>query len=130
MSTASASRAARSRVGEAHAGAALDDGAVEQALARAGIASSVLTFPPPPDWPKIVTLPGSPPKRSMLSRTHSQRGDHVERAGIARLGEALAADVGEVQMAEDVEAMVDGHDHDVVAPARLVPSSRGVLAEP
>ncbi len=36
-----------------------------------GIASSVLTFPPPPDWPKIVTLFGSPPKFAMLSRTHS-----------------------------------------------------------
>ena len=36
-----------------------------------GMASSVLTLAPPPDSPKIVTLPGSPPKRAMLSRTHS-----------------------------------------------------------
>jgi hypothetical protein len=36
-----------------------------------GIARSVDTFPPPPDSPKIVTLPGSPPKRATLSRTHS-----------------------------------------------------------
>jgi hypothetical protein len=36
-----------------------------------GIAVSVHTFAPPPDWPMIVTLPGSPPKPAMLSRTHS-----------------------------------------------------------
>ena len=36
-----------------------------------GIAISVLTFPAPPDWPKIVTLFGSPPNAAMLSRTHS-----------------------------------------------------------
>ncbi len=35
----------------------------------AGIPISVLTLPAPPDCPKIVTLLGSPPKRSMLSRT-------------------------------------------------------------
>ena len=38
----------------------------------AGIASSVLTFAPPPDCPKMVTLPGSPPKLPMLSRTQSR----------------------------------------------------------
>ena len=37
----------------------------------AGMASRVLTFIPPPDSPKIVTLPGSPPNPAMLSRTHS-----------------------------------------------------------
>ena len=29
------------------------------------------TLAPPPDWPKIVTFAGSPPKLEMLSRTHS-----------------------------------------------------------
>src|SRR3954447_8784824 len=29
----------------------------------------VLTFAPPPDWPKIVTLPGSPPNAAMVSCT-------------------------------------------------------------
>jgi hypothetical protein len=38
----------------------------------AGMAASVHTFAPPPDWPMIVTLPGSPPKAAMLSRTHSR----------------------------------------------------------
>ena len=36
-----------------------------------GIAITVVVLPPPPDWPKIVTRSGSPPKVSMLSRTHS-----------------------------------------------------------
>jgi len=35
----------------------------------AGIAISVETFIPPPDWPKMVTLPGSPSKAAMLSLT-------------------------------------------------------------
>ena len=35
-----------------------------------GAASSVDTFPPPPDWPKIITLPGSPPNPAMLPFTH------------------------------------------------------------
>ena len=36
-----------------------------------GVPSSVPTLMPPADSPKIVTLPGSPPKAAMLSRTHS-----------------------------------------------------------
>ena len=39
--------------------------------AAAGMPSRTLTLAPPPDSPKIVTLPGSPPKAAMLSRTHS-----------------------------------------------------------
>jgi len=36
----------------------------------AGIAISVLILAPPPDSPNTVTLPGSPPKAAMFSRTH------------------------------------------------------------
>src|SRR4030043_260417 len=36
-----------------------------------GMPISILTFAPPPDSPKIVTLPVSPPKASILSRIHS-----------------------------------------------------------
>ena len=43
-----------------------------------GMAISVETFAPPPDWPKMVTLVGSPPKAAMLSRTHSSAGHQVE----------------------------------------------------
>jgi hypothetical protein len=51
-----------------------------------GAPSSVLTLPPPPDWPKIVTLLGSPPKRAYFFHP-LQRRDHVEGAGIAGLHE-------------------------------------------
>ena len=36
-----------------------------------GMPSRIEIFMPPPDSPKSVTLPGSPPKRAMLSRIHS-----------------------------------------------------------
>ena len=36
-----------------------------------GIDRSAATLPPPPDWPKTRTLPGSPPKRRMFFFTHS-----------------------------------------------------------
>ena len=44
-----------------------------------------------------------------------QCGDQVEHPGIAGLGEALAARLRQIEMAEDVQAMVDGYDHDIVA---------------
>ncbi len=87
----------------------------------AGVASSVLTLPPPPDWPKIVTLRGIAAEALDVVPHPLQRGDHVERAGIARLGKFFAADVGQVQVAEDVEALVDGHDHDVVLRGQIGP---------
>ena len=34
-----------------------------------GICPRTVTFPPPPDWPKMVTFPGSPPKAAMFSFT-------------------------------------------------------------
>jgi len=37
----------------------------------AGQPSSVPTLTRPADSPKIVTLPGSPPKRAAFSRTHA-----------------------------------------------------------
>src|SRR3546814_16416235 len=42
-------------------------------------------------------------------------GDQVENPRVAGMGEALAADVGEVQVAEDVEAVVDRDDDHVLA---------------
>ena len=68
--TASVSRAARSR-SRSRTAAPLCTMARWNSPRAEGIASSVQTFPPPPDSPKMVTLPESPPKRSMLSRTHS-----------------------------------------------------------
>jgi hypothetical protein len=48
-----------------------------------------------------------------------ERGDHVERAGIARPGETLAADVVEMQVATDVEPVVDADHHDIAAPREV-----------
>jgi hypothetical protein len=50
--------------------AALDDRPAEAPLGRRHRHEGP-DLPPPPDWPKIVTHFGSPPKRAMLSRTHS-----------------------------------------------------------
>ncbi len=44
-----------------------------------------------------------------------QRRDHVERAGVPRLCELGTADRREVEEAEDVEPLIHGNDHDVVA---------------
>ena len=48
-----------------------------------------------------------------------ERRDQVEHAGIAGMGIALAAKMGEVQMAEDVEAVVDGDHDDIAAPRQV-----------
>ena len=48
-----------------------------------------------------------------------QRQHQVEQAGIAGLGEALAAEVRQIEVAEDIQPMIDGHDHDVVAPGEI-----------
>ena len=82
--------------------------------AARGIASSVLTLPPPPDSPNIVTLPGSPPNAGDIVAHPFQRGDHVQRAGIARMPESLAADRREVEMAENIQPLIDVHHDDVV----------------
>jgi hypothetical protein len=44
-----------------------------------------------------------------------QRRHQIEKAGIAGLGEALAADLRQIKVTEDIQPMVDGYDHDVVA---------------
>src|SRR4030095_13506512 len=43
-----------------------------------------------------------------------QRGAHVERAGVAGLGKVLAAEVGKIHVTKNVEALIDGHHHNVV----------------
>src|SRR5437764_285899 len=47
------------------------------------IEARVLTLLPPPDWPKIVTFPGSPPKFAMLSRTHSSAANRSRTPAFA-----------------------------------------------
>jgi hypothetical protein len=50
------------------------DTAAEKRPRALGNASSVITAPPPADWPAMVTRAGSPPNAAMLSRTHSRAG--------------------------------------------------------
>ena len=110
---------------------ALGDGRRGTGPAAAGVPSSVPTLMPPADSPKIVTLPGSPPKAAMLSRTHSQRGDLVEDAVGARAGEG-GVEMAEVQEAEGAEPVVDRDHHDVAGAAEVgavVPGRRARAAE-
>ena len=82
----------------------------------AGIASSALTFPPPPDWPKIVTLPGSPPNARDVVAHPFQRRDEIEHADVARLSAKRSPPMAaEIEVAEDVEPVVDRDHHDVAA---------------
>src|SRR2546430_158253 len=54
-----------------------------------GIDAMVLTLLPPPDWPKIVTFPGSPPKLAMVP-LEEKRVFIIEPAGSRRLGTGWA----------------------------------------
>ena len=104
-------------LGEAHAGAALHDGLVEQALgARHGEEGADLSaaarLAEDRDVAGIAAEAGG-----MLAHPF-ERGDEIEQAGIARLGEALAVR-RQVEMAEDVEPVIDRDDHDVVAPREV-----------
>ena len=86
----------------------------------AGIALSIAVFPPPPDCPKIVTLPGLPPNCAMLSRTHSSASTRSSMPRLAGLREALAGRaVRQPQIAERVQPVGDGDDDDVVLPREL-----------
>ena len=44
-----------------------------------------------------------------------QSRQHIERAGIARVGELGTTDLGQMQMPEDIEPLIDAHDDDIVA---------------
>ena len=86
----------------------------------AGIAVSAQTFAPPPLWPMIVTLPGSPPKPTMLSRTHSSAATQSSIPTLPGRGELLAKSAGEVAIAERAEAVVDRDEHRVAEPREVL----------
>ena len=96
---------------------------------REATPSSVPTLMPPADSPKIVTLPGSPPKAAMLSRTHAGRPTW-SRMPWCPTRRSASPRSAEVEEAERAEAVVDRHDHDVarageggaVVPGRCRPS--------
>jgi len=99
---------------QAHGGAALDDGAVKQACRgrhrqqRADL-SAAAGFTEDRDVAWIAA------EANDIVAHPFQRGDHVQRSGIAGLAEPPVAERGQVQMAEDVEALIDADHHHVVA---------------
>ena len=90
-----------------------------------GIASSVLTLPPPPDWPKIVTLPGSPPKRAMLSRTHCSDATMSSMPTLPESANSAPPAPPRYRCPTMFEPMVDADDDDVAGPRQV----RAVVAE-
>ena len=72
-------------------------------------------FAPPPDWPNSVTQSGSPPNAAALSRTQFSASTRSSKARIAGSGVVAACEGGEMEMAEQVEAMVQ-RDDDGIAP--------------
>ena len=87
----------------------------------AGSASMVLTFAPPPDSPKIVTLLGIAAERLDVVAHPLEREHHVEQTRDAGARELLAERVGQVQVAERVQPVVDRDDHGVAAARELGP---------
>ena len=79
----------------------------EQPGGRAGSARRASTLAPPADSPKMVTRAGSPPKRGDVGLHPLEGGDLVEQAEVARAGEPLAGQVGQVSVAEGAEPVVE-----------------------
>ena len=86
----------------------------------AGVASSVEVFDPPPDWPKIITRDGSPPKPGDVVADPLERRHHVHHAAHAGGSELLRrADRGKMGIAEAGQTMVDRDDHDAAEQREL-----------
>ena len=83
------------------------------------MASRVDTFRPPPDSPKIVTAPGSPPNLCDVVAHPFERGNDVEQPDVTRRGELVPGKTCEMQRPEDVQAVVDRNDDDVGAAAGI-----------
>jgi len=87
----------------------------------------MLTLEPPPDSPKMVDVATIAAERLCVV-AHPLQGEHeVEQAGHARAGKVLATQVGQVQVAEGVQPVIEGDDHHVAPPAEggaVVPAFR------
>ncbi len=80
---------------------------------------STLTLPPPPDCPKMVTTPGSPPNAAMLSRTHSRAATMSSMPTFAEPA-YLSPWRGQIQIAQDIEPMIQRDHHNVAAPGQVL----------
>src|SRR6266700_158323 len=81
------------------------------------MASKVVTFPPPPDSPKMVTLPGSPPKLEIADPFES--GDQIEHAGISCVRIIFAAHFFQLQEPEKIQAVIERNSHNVMMPGEI-----------
>ena len=84
------------------------------------MASSALTFPPPPDSPKIVTLDGSPPNSAMLSRTQRNAAIRSSCPALPRRCETLVGVPRHVRVAENIQPVIDRNDDDVALGGEVV----------
>jgi hypothetical protein len=106
-------------LGEADAGAALHDRLVKQAFClRHGEQGADLSAAARLTEDRDIAGIAADARRVVAHPL--QRQHQVEHADVAGLREALAANCRQIEMAEDVEAMVDRDDHDVVAPCEVV----------
>ena len=114
-------------LGEAHAGAALDDRLVEQPLGarhpkqRADL-SAAARLAEDGDIARIAAQAAG-----MLVHP-LQRRHEIENARVSRRGEALVAGAREIEVAEDIEPVVDRDDDDIIAPreaAAVIPGRVG-----
>ena len=71
----------------------------------------------------MVILPGSPPKLAILVFTHSNA---ALISSMLKLAECLYfSPYAEIEIAENVQAMIDRHDHHIAFLARFSPSYEG-----
>ncbi len=78
------------------------------------MAIRAVTFPPPPDWPKIVTFAWSPPKLAMLSRTHSSAAMMSSKPTFPDAAHFSAAEGGKVEEANGTDAVIEADDDNVM----------------
>jgi hypothetical protein len=99
--------------GEADAGAGLGDGAMEKALGAIG-GHERAGFEAAAGFAEDEDLAGIAAEGRDVVAHPFERGDHVEHAGDAAIRELFAVG-GKVEVAEEVEAVVDGDDDNVTA---------------
>ena len=87
----------------------------------AGNAESIAVFPPPPDCPKIVTLPRIAAEPRDVVAHPFERGHQIEQRQVRGAREALAGagQPGKPQVAERIQPVIDADGDDVVLPREL-----------
>ncbi len=105
-------------LGKAYAGAALHDRLVEEALGarhcqQGADLSAAAGLTENRDVARVAAE-----ARGVFAHPF-QRQHQIKKADIAGPGKSLVADSRKIEVAEDVEPVVDGDDHDIVAPSEI-----------